>query len=63
MSRSLVDEGWSKVNQSGNWHVLMIEKSQEQMKISSVREGIIKCNLMISYIFIGINLFIMYCCH
>ena len=58
MSRSLLDEGWIKVLQSGKWYVISNEKPLEQIKTSSVREGIIKRNRTIMYIFSGILIYL-----
>lgn len=58
LSRSLLDEGWKKVLQSGKWYVTSNEKPLEQIKTSSVRDGIIKRNRMIMYIFIGILIYL-----
>ncbi|MFZ3591275.1 hypothetical protein ACOI1C_19035 [Bacillus sp. DJP31] len=46
--------------QRGNWHVIMIEKSHEQIKTSSVREGIIKRNRLIIHIFIGTIIYLSF---
>lgn len=58
LSRSLLDEGWIKVLQSGKWYVISNEKHIEQIKTSSVREGIIKRNRTIMYIFSGILIYL-----
>ena len=57
LSNSLLDEGWIKVIQSGNWYIISNEKPLLQIKSSSVREGIIKRNRMIMYIFSGILIY------
>ncbi|WP_066064986.1 DUF2812 domain-containing protein [Neobacillus soli] len=54
LSKGLLSEGWTKVLQSGNWFVTANEKPLDQIKTSSVREGIIKHNRVIMYIFGGI---------
>ncbi|MGF7047441.1 hypothetical protein J2T13_001946 [Paenibacillus sp. DS2015] len=51
LSKALLDDGWNKVWQSGHWYVLSNEHSFEQIKTSPVREGIIKHNRVIMYIF------------
>jgi hypothetical protein len=58
LSSSLSDEGWTKVLQSGNWYVMSIEKPLEQIKTFAVREGTIKRNRMIMYIFSGILIYL-----
>ncbi|WHY88277.1 DUF2812 domain-containing protein [Neobacillus novalis] len=54
LSRGLLAEGWTKVLRTGHWFVTSIEKPSEQIKSSPVREGIIKHNRIIMYIFGGI---------
>jgi len=51
LSRGLMAEGWTKVLRTGNWFVTSNEKAPEQIKTSSVREGIVKHNRIIMYIF------------
>ncbi|MFJ7727619.1 DUF2812 domain-containing protein [Neobacillus sp. NPDC097160] len=51
LSGGLIAEGWTKVLRTGNWFVTSNEKPPEQIKTSSVREGIIKHNRIIMYIF------------
>ena len=58
LSRYLLDEGWIKVLQSGKWYVTSNEKPLEQIKTSSVRDGIIKRNRTIMYIFSGILIYL-----
>lgn len=57
LSNSLLHEGWIKVIQSGNWYVISNEKPLLQIKSTSVREGIIKRNRMIMYIFFAILIY------
>ena len=57
LSNSLLEEGWIKVIQSGNWYVISNEKPLLQIKSTSVREGIIKHNKMIMYIFSAILIY------
>lgn len=54
---SLVDEGWNKVVQSGNWYALSNEKPFEQIKSSPVRDGIIQRNRLIKYIYSAILMY------
>lgn len=57
LSNSLLEEGWIKVIQGGNWYVISNEKPLPQIKFSSSREGIIKHNRLIMYIFSGILIY------
>lgn len=58
LPQSLLVDGWTKVLRSGNWYVTANEKPLEQMKTSSVRDGIIKHNRTIMYIFGGIFIYL-----
>lgn len=51
LSRALIDDGWKKIVQSGHWYVISNKNPLEQIKTSPVREGIIKHNRVIMYIF------------
>lgn len=57
LSKGLVAEGWTKLLRCGNWFITVNEKSFEQVKFSPVREGIIKHNRVIMYIFTGILIY------
>ncbi|MFD3449675.1 DUF2812 domain-containing protein [Microbacteriaceae bacterium 4G12] len=59
LSRSLLDEGWIKVLHHGKWYVMSNEKPLEQIKTASVREGIIKRNMKIMYIFSSILIYLI----
>jgi hypothetical protein len=59
LSRSLLDEGWIKVLQSGKWYVTSNETPLEQIKASTVRDDLIKRNRMIMYIFSGILIYLI----
>ncbi|MFZ7943553.1 DUF2812 domain-containing protein [Neobacillus sp. 19] len=52
----LMNEGWAKVLRAGSWFVTSNERPMGQIKTSTVRDGIIKHNRIISNIF-GIILF------
>lgn len=58
LSRTLVDEGWIEVLQSGKWYVISNEEPIEQIKTFSVRDGIIKRNRTIMYIFSGLLIYL-----
>lgn len=58
LSRGLKLEGWTKVLRTGNWFVTSNEKPMEQMKTSTVRDGIIKHNRIIMYIFGSILIYL-----
>jgi hypothetical protein len=58
LSKGLVDDGWMKVLQRGNWYVTANAKPLEQIKTFPVREGIIKHNKTIMYIFASILIYL-----
>ncbi len=58
LSKSLLDEGWKKLLQSGSWYVTVNERLFEQVKASPIREGIIKHNRTIMYIYLGIFIYL-----
>ncbi|MFT8323503.1 MAG: DUF2812 domain-containing protein [Bacillus sp. (in: firmicutes)] len=60
LSRSLVEEGWVKVIQRGNWYVMSNEQPLEQIKTASVREGIIKHNNKIKYLFSALLIYFLW---
>ncbi|MEY9094068.1 DUF2812 domain-containing protein [Paenibacillus sp. RC84] len=58
LSRALLDDGWVKISQSGNWYVTANEQPLEQIKTFPVREGIVKHNKTILYIFASILIYL-----
>ncbi|WP_246168287.1 DUF2812 domain-containing protein [Paenibacillus antarcticus] len=58
LPKALLEEGWTKITQSGHWHVITNEKPFELIKTSPVREGIIKHNRLIMYIFGSISIYL-----
>ncbi|WP_246313938.1 DUF2812 domain-containing protein [Paenibacillus foliorum] len=58
LSKVILDDGWVKALQSGNWYVTANEKPLEQIKAFPVREGIIKHNKMILYIFASVLIYL-----
>ncbi|HEY2492522.1 MAG TPA: DUF2812 domain-containing protein [Paenibacillus sp.] len=58
LSSALLNAGWMKIVQSGHWYVLANENLHEQIKTSPVREGIIKHNRVIMYIFGSILIYL-----
>ncbi|MEI5908452.1 DUF2812 domain-containing protein [Bacillus spongiae] len=59
LSNTLKDDGWTKVLQSGNWFITENRKPVEQIKRSSVREGILRRNKKMMYGFTGLLIFII----
>ncbi|MEC0091711.1 DUF2812 domain-containing protein [Paenibacillus macquariensis] len=58
LPKALLDEGWTKISQSRHWYVIVNEKPLELIKTSPVREGIIKHNRLIMYIFGSISIYL-----
>lgn len=59
LSKGLLNFGWTKVLQSGKWVVTMNRLSLEQIRTFPDREGIVKHNKKIMYIFMGILIYLM----
>jgi hypothetical protein len=57
LSKSLSDEGWINISQSGKWSIISNEKPTNLLKTSTVRDGIINHNKKIMYIYSGILLY------
>ncbi|WP_340009220.1 DUF2812 domain-containing protein [Paenibacillus sp. FSL K6-0276] len=59
ISKGLSNFGWTKVLQSGKWVVTLNKLPLEQIRTFPDREGIVKHNKKIMYIYIGILIYIM----
>jgi uncharacterized membrane protein len=59
LSKGLSNFGWTKVLQSGKWYVVVNELPLEQIRTFPDREGIVKHNKKIMYIFMGILIYLM----
>ncbi|CAH1059528.1 DUF2812 domain-containing protein [Paenibacillus pseudetheri] len=59
LSKGLLNFGWTKVLQSGKWVVTMNRLPLEQIRTLPDREGIVKHNKKIMYIFMGILIYLM----
>ncbi|MED4018257.1 DUF2812 domain-containing protein [Sutcliffiella cohnii] len=58
LSRSLVDDGWEKISQSGKWYVLVNGRNQSDIKTTTSREAIMKRNNYWMYFFSAILLYL-----
>ncbi|EFU40686.1 hypothetical protein PVOR_17479 [Paenibacillus vortex V453] len=58
LSKVLLDDGWVKILQSGRWYVTANEQPQELIKTFPVREGIVKHNKSIGYIFASVLIYL-----
>lgn len=58
LSNVLLDDGWVKSLQSGSWYVTTNDKPLEQIRAFPVREGIIKHNKTILYIFASVLIYL-----
>lgn len=59
LSKGLLNFGWTKLLQSGKWVVTMNSLALEQIRTFPDREGIVKHNKKIMYIFMGILIYLM----
>jgi Protein of unknown function (DUF2812) len=60
LSNGLLAEGWTKIFQSGNWYVTSNDTPLEQLKKCLDREGIVKHNRNIMYIFASILIYLTF---
>ncbi|WP_226036877.1 DUF2812 domain-containing protein [Aquibacillus saliphilus] len=60
LSKSMSDEGWERVFNKGKWSFLVNEKPVNQIQLSPVRDGIIKRNGKLVYLFGGIGIYLTF---
>lgn len=60
LSRSLVEDGWDLVAQSGGWFVTANEKELDAIKTFTSQESIIKRNRMIAYFYYFLIIYISF---
>lgn len=58
LPKTLQAEGWQKAGTAGNWEFTFNEQPENAIKTSPIREGIIKHNRMITYIFYGTSFYV-----
>ncbi|WP_282019387.1 DUF2812 domain-containing protein [Planomicrobium okeanokoites] len=58
LPKTLQAEGWEKAGTAGNWEFTFNEQPENAIKTSPIREGIIKHNRMITYIYYGISFYV-----
>ncbi|MFC3212323.1 DUF2812 domain-containing protein [Planomicrobium okeanokoites] len=58
LPKTLQAEGWEKAGTAGNWEFTFNEQPESAIKTSPIREGIIKHNRMITYIYYGISFYV-----
>ncbi|XKE94498.1 DUF2812 domain-containing protein [Metaplanococcus flavidus] len=58
LPKTLQAEGWEKAGTAGNWEFTFNEQLENAIKTSPIREGIIKHNRMITYIFYGTSFYV-----
>lgn len=58
LPKTLQDEGWEKAATAGKWEFCVNDQPESAIKTSPIREGIIKHNRMITYIFYGISFYV-----
>lgn len=57
LSRSLSNDEWVKVSQSGNWYIFSNDKPIDLLKTTPVRDGLIQHNKKIMYLFSALLLY------
>lgn len=58
LPKTLQAEGWEKAGAAGNWEFTFNEQPESAIKTAPIREGIIKHNRMITYIYYGISFYV-----
>ncbi|WP_341201296.1 DUF2812 domain-containing protein [Planomicrobium okeanokoites] len=58
LPKTLQAEGWKKAGTAGKWEFIFNEQPENAIKTSPIREGIIKHNRMITYIFYGTSFYV-----
>ncbi|WP_084243741.1 DUF2812 domain-containing protein [Planomicrobium okeanokoites] len=58
LPKTLQAEGWQKAGTAGKWEFIFNEQPESAIKTSPIREGIIKHNRMITYIFYGTSFYV-----
>lgn len=56
---ALKDDGWMHVFQKNNWYVLSNEKPADELKCYPVRDGVIRRNRFMMYVFAGMFIYIL----
>ncbi|WP_233569603.1 DUF2812 domain-containing protein [Planomicrobium sp. Y74] len=59
LPKTLQDEGWEKAATAGNWEFSSNEQPQSAIKTSPIRDGIIKHNRMITFLFFPMVFYFM----
>ncbi|WP_042347756.1 DUF2812 domain-containing protein [Bacillus massiliigorillae] len=59
LSKTLLNEGWIQIAQKNHWLIVANEKPLNQVKISPVREGSIRRNKKIMYVYMSLICFIL----
>ncbi|PKH12236.1 DUF2812 domain-containing protein [Planomicrobium sp. MB-3u-38] len=58
LPKTLQAEGWQKAGTAGKWEFIFNEQPENAIKTTLVRDGIIKHNRMITYIYYGISFYV-----
>lgn len=58
LPKTLQAEGWQKAGTAGKWEFIFNEQPENAIKTTPVRDGIIKHNRMITYIYYGISFYV-----
>lgn len=58
LPKTLQAEGWQKAGTAGKWEFIFNEQPENAIKTTPIREGIIKHNRMITYIYYGISFYV-----
>src|SRR5690625_3615214 len=55
---TLLDDGWKRMEASHHWHIYTNEKPIEEINTFPTREGVIRHNRLVLYVYIGILIYL-----
>lgn len=59
LPKALTNNGWEKINKSNHWSILRNDKPAEEIKTTVVRDGIVKKNRILFYVYGGIFIYLV----
>src|SRR5690625_2676059 len=60
LPRTLLDDGWCAIQTQRNWHIIANEQPIEQINTFPNREGVLKHNRVMMYIFGGVLIYLSF---
>ncbi|MCD8509333.1 MAG: DUF2812 domain-containing protein [Bacillus sp. (in: Bacteria)] len=59
LPKALTNDGWEKINESKHWTIFCNDKKAEEIKTTVVRDGIVKKNRILFYVYGGIFVYLV----